>query len=126
MDLLRKWPYFLLLIGVGILFLLSNPLRWPASCIHWYILKITPIHSELNAVKKVIDNKDWEIQSYSTDQGFYDQRKSPDKTTGAMHIEASLGDYQGIPFEANVTVFWGFNDQGKLIDVWVWKTWDGL
>jgi hypothetical protein len=43
-----------------------------------------------------------------------------------MSIRASLGNYQGIPFQANVTVFWGFDENGKLIGIWVWKTWDAI
>ena len=44
---------------------------------------------------------------------------------GTQHLRASLGDYQGIPFEVNVTAFWGFDADGKLIDIWVWKTFEG-
>lgn len=68
----------------------------------------------------------WELTYPLANTGFYDQRTRPARETGAQHFRASLGDYQDIPWEANVTVFWGFDQNGRLIDLWVWKTWDSL
>ena len=47
-------------------------------------------------------------------------------TTSDISIRASIGDYQGFPLKANVTVFWGFDKDGHMTDIWVWKMWDSL
>ena len=77
-------------------------------------------------VQQLIISNGWAVSASSDDVGFYDQRTAPHTTVGKKHIRAELGSYQGIPFRAYVTVFWGFDEQSRLIDVWVWKTWDGL
>jgi len=43
-----------------------------------------------------------------------------------MSIRAEVGSYWGVPFQTYVTIFWGFDSDGKLIDIWVWKTRDVL
>ncbi len=116
----------LIIIGV----LLSNPLRWPEKSVERYVLNKTPINSSFDEVNIVIENQKWRTSDLSRTHGFYDQRFRPAKTTGDMYIRASLGDYRGISFlflfETNVTVYWGFNKEGKLIDIWVWKTTDAI
>ena len=77
-------------------------------------------------VRRLIESKGWVVNDYREDVGFFDQRTAPNTIVGKKHIRAELGNYQDIPFRAYVTVFWGFDEQSRLIDVWVWKTWDGL
>jgi hypothetical protein len=89
-------------------------------------MKITPLGSSYDDVYSTIINRKWKINNHSKTSGFYDQRNSNNKVVGAMSIRASLGDYQGFPFSTNVTVFWGFDTSGTLIDVWLWTTSDGL
>jgi len=43
-----------------------------------------------------------------------------------MNIQANAGDFQGVPFQSNVTILWGFDQDGKLIDAWAWRTTNGL
>lgn len=46
---------------------------------------------------------------------------------GDSSIRVELGEYRVFPFpKVSVTGFWGFNSEGKLVDVWVWKTTDAL
>ena len=118
--------FFISIIILIIAVVLSNPLRWSEESIERYVLNKTPINSSFDEVRLVINNHKWKISDSSQTHGFYDQRFRPAKITGDMYIRASLGDYQGIPFEANVTIYWGFGKDGKLIDVWIWKTWDAL
>ena len=106
--------------------LLSNPLRWPEKVLHAYMFNITPLGTSFDDVKETIQSHSWGPSYISREMGFLDQRTKPNKTIGSMYIRASLGDYQGIPFRANVTVLWGFDSNEKLIDLWAWKTWDGL
>lgn len=44
-------------------------------------------------------------------------------TVGVYSIRASLGDYC-LLLCTNVTAFWGFDQDEKLIELWVWKTTD--
>lgn len=76
-------------------------------------------------LETIQDNK-WTVIYVNESPGFYHQGINEPTVIGKKSIRASLGDYQDIPFKANVTVFWGFDDEGKLLDIWVWKTWDGL
>lgn len=85
-----------------------------------------PIGSEIDNVIKTIENNQWDISYISHKTGFLHQRMEPNKQIGEKSIRASLGDYQGIPFSTNVTVFWGFDRNNKLIGIWVWKTVDAL
>jgi hypothetical protein len=47
-------------------------------------------------------------------------------TVGQKHIRAEMGHYHTLPFITSISVFWAFDEEGKLIDIWVWKTVDGL
>jgi hypothetical protein len=114
----------IILSFVFILFL--NPIRWPEKYIEWSVLKTTPMNSSFDETKKVINQNGWKIDEFSKSHGFYDQRLRPTKTTGDMFIRASLGSYRGVPWRTYVTVYWGFDKEEKLIDVWVWKTQDGI
>ena len=103
-----------------------NPLRRSESYLTQYILEIMPLGTEFDRVSEYIHAKKWQITSANKEYGFYRQDRKPAITVGTKHIRASIGEYQGFPFMVYVTVFWGFDDKGRLIDVWVWKTADGL
>jgi hypothetical protein len=101
-------------------------LRRSEATIRARLLGEVPLGSSMNQVEQQIAKHGWDLDHVDTDSGFYDQREKPSKVTGAKSIRASLGDYRGIPFMVNVTVFWGFDASGSLIDIWVWKTEDSL
>jgi hypothetical protein len=73
-----------------------------------------------------VNSHEWDLVFSNTSSGFFHQGVEPNKIIGNKSIRVSLGDYQNMPFTTNVTVFWGFDNEGKLIDVWVWKTQDGI
>jgi hypothetical protein len=77
-------------------------------------------------VRSLIQEEGWAVSYDSETRGFLDQRVHPSPIVGEKSIRAHLGSYQGLPWKVFVTVFWGFDHQGKLIDVWVWKTYDTL
>ena len=59
------------------------------------------------------------------DRGFL--RRSDNKVIGVDSIEARLAGYRsGIFSSTSITAFWGFDAEGKLIEVWVWKVADSL
>lgn len=106
--------------------MLLNPLRLPEGSIRMIILNKTPLGTQFSEVRKCIEKEGWKIDTVDENNGFWDQRENKNAVVGEKSIRASLGDYQDIPFMANVTVFWGFDKNSRLIDIWVWKTWDGL
>jgi hypothetical protein len=112
--------------SVAIIVAARNPLRRPEAAIEADLLREAPLGSSTAQVEAMIRRHGWKLSYPLATTGFDDQRTRPARETGAMHFRASLGDYQDIPWEANVTVFWGFDQSGRLIDLWVWKTWDSL
>lgn len=110
--------------GVGVAGEIS--LRRSEETIRKRLLAEVPLGSQMSLVEQQIERHRWEVSYISQDAGFLDQRTKPYSEKGSKSIRASLGDYQGFPFMVNVTVFWGFDESGALIDVWVWKTEDSL
>lgn len=120
-----KKVFVIILVG-WVVFVLSNPLRKSEDGIRKNILAITPLGTEFVDVLSIISKEKWEIRYVSESKGFYHQGMRPSKVVGDKSIQVFLGSYQGLPFKASVVVYWGFDADGKLIDIWVWKTWDGL
>jgi hypothetical protein len=93
----------------------------------------TPLGSSMSQVEDVIRREGWDRIRIDRAHGFLDQRErrarrsgTLPQTVGMMSIQANAGDFQGVPFQSNVTVFWGFDQDGKLIDAWAWRTTDAL
>lgn len=86
----------------------------------------------MSQVEDVIRREGWTLGRINREGGFLDQRQPAPRgsfgprVVGVMSIEANAGDFQGIPFQSNVTVLWGFDKDGKLIDAWAWRTTDSL
>ena len=95
------------------------------SSIRASLLKQTPLGSSLSDVRAFVAKKRWLDQSYTgTNYGFYKQEPGePAHTIGVSSICGHLGHYY-LPFRTDVTAFWGFDGDGRLLDVWVWKTTD--
>ena len=117
---------FLFFLVILLFAAFANPLKWPLPFLESYVLGITPIGSSFDEVNSEVGSREWDLSYASRSVGFSDQRTRSGKVVGHMSIRASLGNYQGIPFVTNVTVFWGFDSAGSLIDIWVWKTKDGF
>lgn len=108
------------------IWVVSDVRRWSEESIRERLLKAAPLGSSIAQVEAVVKRSGWPHQLH-TRSGFYDQRVRPARDVGVQHIRANLGDYRNIPIPlpTNVTVFWGFDGDGRLIDIWVWKTTDG-
>jgi len=117
--------------ALAIHYIASDWRRGKDSDLQERILAETPVGSSMSQVEQVIRSEGWKVIRVDRERGFLDQRettKRPDfnfPVVGVMHIEADAGDVQGVPFRSNVTVFWGFDRDGKLIDAWAWRTTDG-
>ncbi len=104
-----------------------NPVRWPDSWVRSYVLHFTPIGTTIDDVEGTVRKKKWRINYIDRNSPLWNQ--STDERIGAMSLRASLGDYRPILFplfEANVTVIWGFDKSGSLLDIWVWRTVNAL
>ena len=86
------------------------------------LLKQTPLGSSFDQVRSFAERQGW--RPHGEWNGFQRQEagKLPE-TVGVTSIEAEVGRYW-LPFCTTVTAFWGFDSEGRLIDVWVWKTTD--
>ena len=118
-----------IILGIA-LTLYLNPLRRSEEKIREKMLELTPIGTSMEDVVKVVEgNNKWEIAWISYDRGYIIQEPGKPRTTiGEKSIRVFIGEYpfgEGI-FTTAVTVFWGFDENIKLIDVWVWKTTDSL
>jgi hypothetical protein len=115
-----------LLIVLGAVKYMINPLTNSEEQIRGKLLEATPIGMHMDDVLKYIEGqRKWVIRTISNDHGFYHQRVYPNRTIGDKSIRVELGDY-GIVFTTSVTVFWGFDADSELIEIWVWKTVDSL
>jgi hypothetical protein len=110
----------ILICAVGFGF---TSLRRPASVIESSLLRMAPLGSSKADVLRAIEKQGWKHSSIRP-VGFLKQESSrPRETVGTISIEAHLGDY-GIFLNTSVVAYWGFDANGKLIAVWVWKTTD--
>jgi hypothetical protein len=63
--------------------------------------------------------------SFSNSAGFLNQDNG--QVIGVKSIRTKLSDGRIFPFvTTTVVAFWGFDKDGKLIDIWVWRTIDAL
>jgi len=136
------------LISVPIAIILSNPLRRSEEKIRESILEITPIGMDMEEVLEIIEkNKKWEVADIEHEYGYeiidgipyYNYSDQGDNIVGSKSIRGFVGKYTGeydslerfweegitaalyLFFETYVEVYWGFDENSKLIDVCVWK-----
>jgi hypothetical protein len=124
----RKTINWMAVVAAGI-FLFSailffSPLRWPTGSIKNWLLGKAPLGSSVSEVKAVIAQQGWRLDlDWQGTNSLTSARDYP-YVKGTHIINAYLGHYQGIPFRADIDAFWGFDDQGKLIDLHVRKDYD--
>jgi hypothetical protein len=85
------------------------------------LLKQTPLGTSSAEVRAFVDKQGWLVRNYVGSTGFVKQELgTPNEVIGVTSIEGNLGDF----LTMNVTVFWGFDSSNRLVDIWVWRTWD--
>jgi hypothetical protein len=116
------------LLGGCIALALFGAVLWPGSIftpdflIRLSLLRQTPLGSTTAEVTAILIEKGWYNPKYLGTTGFLDQRGGTFRTIiGATSVSGNIGDLGPM----NLTAFWGFNEDGKLIDVSVWRTFDG-
>lgn len=87
-----------------------------------HILRATPPGTSIDAVVAYCMANDY-LFTRSDDAGFLNQDTK--RAVGVKMVKATVSEKK---FFVTVTVvaFWGFDANGKLIDVWAWQTIDSL
>jgi hypothetical protein len=101
-------------------------LRRSETAIRASILALTPLGSSSETVLALVQKEKWKSQGLDNRSGFLKQEHGKkSEVVGVAHIQAYLGHHWTFPFlRTDVTAYWGFDTQGRLIDVWIWKTID--
>ena len=109
-----------------------SPLRRPVEQIREDVLELTPIGMSKEDVIAVIEgHRRWSVRHISDRWGFGMDRWGPSDSLssgnviGEQSIRAHLGWYMGV-WRADVSAWWGFCADGKLIDVAIRKDFDSL
>ncbi|MCL2109763.1 MAG: hypothetical protein FWH20_10510 [Oscillospiraceae bacterium] len=97
------------------------------------MLILTPIGTDIDRVIKVTEGHLlWDINSiYERGYTYINGRPSRGGTSkeeniiGVKSMEVYIGKYHMI-FRSDVSVFYAFDEEGKLIDVAVLKEWDSI
>lgn len=116
-----------------------NPMRRPLNEATEYVLMLTPIGTHIDEVIEIVDgHRGWSIRRVN-DHGFRHPRPSnftpsgrPIFTVGNKSIIVDAGSFrpahfrgvrgQGAFMETIVRIYYGFDRNGELIDVFVFRT----
>ena len=123
----------LVVIMIGIQMLI-NPLHRSETSIRNYILRLTPLGTSMEDTIKIVKNSNkWEVRSIDYENGFWSQgRPIPggikDEQGRTIIGEKSIrvensyrAFYSLFLLETVVNIYWGFDADGKLIEVYVSK-----
>ena len=122
--------YIFILIGVIIstmiiISYINNPLQKSANRIREDILKFTPVGMSMDEVEIVIRAENWRIAEGSSERGYINPNPSlpiEQRIVGEKYIGADIGISRYlIILSQSIRVYWGFDEDGKLIDVYVTK-----
>jgi hypothetical protein len=122
----KKIIKYIIIIILILVFAISlpgiiNPLRRPAWLIQAHMLLITPIGTGMEDVINFVEsNENWDVR-INYNSGFLKQEPGkPRITIGEKSIRVFHGQYSTI-LNTFVTVYYGFDENENLIDIWVWK-----
>ena len=123
----------ILFLVIVIIVTMLNPIRRSTGHIRESLLTLMPIGTSMEDVIKVIEGKSkWKRMFVSDDGGYYVGYGYPSgavkgTTVGVKSIYVLLGTYNTYMFiDTYVEAFWGFDEEGKLIEIDVRKSYDVL
>jgi len=110
--------------------MIYNPMRRPAPLIRLHILRHTPIGTRIEEAIEVIENNErWGTPGINRTSGFSHPSLFVPEGPGGSPTAAIVGDQsiQTWPdryntlliFERHLRISWGFDENGKLIDIYV-------
>jgi len=132
---------FFVIIVMVVIVMLLNPLRRSEEKIRESILELTPIGTSMEDVVKVVENNEkWEIRSVRA-TGYLLINGEPSfpyvspiaesnyeyehPIIGEKSIRVHLGEYRTV-FAVDVSAYFGFDEDSKLIDIAVIKDMDAM
>ena len=84
----------------------------------------TPIGSNISEVRKFCSSEKFKCNQSDT-AGYLNQHTG--KVIGVKSIWGVIKEVNIIPLTTtSFSAYWGFDKDGRLLDIWVWKTIDGL
>ena len=123
-------PYILMLV---------NPMRRPEPMVTSYVLRLTPIGTDMEEVIRTVENhRNWRVWWINYDRGFSHPRPHtitpyPEEypfVVGDKSMRVEVGrvwptntPVLGYFMEMIVSIFWAFDEDGRLIEVYVWRSW---
>ena len=113
------------MIGALIMIPMSNPLRKSEGNIRKRLLEITPVDSTMDEVVEAAKKNGWEVRGINNKSGYgLTNNGRPtaggNNKVGVQSIKLDIGKYYN-PFRVDISVFYGFDEDGKLIDLAVIK-----
>jgi len=130
--------FILALIVLPFILMLVNPMRRPEAMAKNYVLRLTPLGMDIEEVVGIVENhRNWRITQVSYEWGFPHPRPHtlipiPEEwpyVVGDMSIRVDMDRFWptnvpivGFLMETIVTIFWGFDANGVLTDVYVWSS----
>jgi hypothetical protein len=110
------------IVATGAVLFASNPLRWPDSAIHSWLLREVPKGSDLRQLKTVAKARGWRINGeWHGNEPHADWGGISGHTIAWIY----LGGYRSI-FRVDFDSFWAFDEQGRLVDVRLRRMVDAL
>lgn len=105
----------------------SKPLRHSSAKIRMALLRETPLGTSIEVVTSHL-RANGLTPELNNDVGFYRGPWGQGEVVGRRHIRVHMGTYRKIPFflKTDVDAFYGFGEEGTLIDIWVKKDVDAL
>jgi len=86
------------------------------------MLEKTPIGTTFDQVLSFCKSNELKCRQ-SNDAGYLNQKTG--EVVGVRSIWAVLSERRDAPLSiTSISVYWGFDKEGRLLDIWVWKTVD--
>jgi hypothetical protein len=111
------WPALILLFGVAIACwqLASNPLRKSDATVQEWLFSKTPLGSRIDEVRPFLDQHGWNDPRF---------QKTWPRPAKEPFLGGEIGSYQGLPWWVSVRAFWEFDDDGRLTNIQIERTYD--
>jgi hypothetical protein len=112
-------------LGIFLVFIVRarfDPLRQSNAVITQNLEKITPLGISYEKAAELLTKRFARVDK-NEKTGFFLQEITHHEVVGVRSIEVHLGDYFQAPLgRTSVDAFWGFDSNGRLMKIWVWKT----
>ena len=145
------FPVIMAIVIPLAILMVVNPMRGPQFMINIYVLRLTPLGTHIDDVVEIVENNDrWRIRNISYEWGFRHPRPDRVRgwpndpvlppgwilsewnnvIVGDKYIRVDSGPYWpaivpvpviGFFMTTSSSIFWGFDEDGKLIAVYVWQ-----